>query len=163
MSESIRHPLPSDHLQLVAAWNDWTEQPLRRDASALLQKLFIVHFADTSFVAERDGKVVACLIGFLSQTHPEEAYVHFVGVSPDHRRRRLGRLLYERFFETCMHHGRTVVRGVTSPRNTTSLTFHARLGFDFEPGDDDIDGLPVHRDYDEPGIDMVLLRKQLTG
>jgi hypothetical protein len=57
----------------------------------------------------------------------------------------------------------TIVRGVTSPKNATSLKFHAQLGFEFEPGDLDIDGVPVHRDYDGPGIDMVLLRKRLPS
>ena len=46
----------------------------------MLPKLFFLHFEGTSFVAEdEDGKLVAFLIGFLSQTDPEEADVHFVG------------------------------------------------------------------------------------
>ena len=53
----------------------------------MLPKLFFVHFRDTSFVAERDGELAGFLVGFLSQSEPEEAYVHFVGVSPAERGR----------------------------------------------------------------------------
>lgn len=156
---NIRHVRPSDHLKLVTAWETWPERPLRRPASALLQKLFVVHFSDTSFVIEEDDKLIACLIGFFSQTYANEAYVHFVGVRPDRRRTGLAGLLYERFFQVCRDHGRTIVRGVTSPTNRGSIAFHRRLGFELEPSQYEVEGLPVHRDYDGPGIHMVLLRK----
>jgi predicted amidohydrolase/GNAT superfamily N-acetyltransferase len=160
---TVRHPVPMDHLRLVEAWSAWSDQPLRREASGLLQRLFVTHFANTSFVAEsRDGSLAGCLIGFLSQSHPDEAYVHFVAVRPDYRRRGLATFLYERFFDCCRRHGRRVVRGVTSPANKGSIDFHRRLGFALEAGGYERDGIPIHRDYDGPGIDMVLLRKDLT-
>ena len=48
---------------------------------------------------------------------------------------------------------RTVVRCVTSPANESSVEFHRALGFEVER---------VVRDYDGPGEDRVLLRKQLS-
>jgi ribosomal protein S18 acetylase RimI-like enzyme len=159
--KNIRHVKESDHLTLVAAWEEWPEHRLRRPASALLQKLFVVHFADTSFVVEQEDGLIACLIGFLSQTRKDEAYVHFIGVKPDCRRTGLARSLYERFFEVCRANGRTVVRGVTSPANRGSIAFHQRLGFILAPSEHELDGIPIHRDYDGPGIDMALLRKEL--
>ena len=106
--------------------------------AAMLPKLFFVHFRDTSFVAERDGRIVGFLCGFRSQTHADEAYIHFVGVDPTERRSGLGRALYERFFAAVAP--RTLVRAVTSPVNERSVAFHRALGFDVERVDEDYDG-----------------------
>ncbi len=99
------------------------------------------------------GQLAAFLIGFLSQTEPDEAYVHFVGVAPEHRGEGLGRRLYERFCEDARDHGRLRVRCVTSPANEASVAFHAALGFEVER---------VARDYDGPGEDRVLFVKRLA-
>ena len=119
----------------------------------MLPKLFFLHFEGTSFVAEReDGELTGFLVGFLSQTDPAEAYVHFLGVAPEERGSGLGRRLYERFFETARQEGRTLVRCVTSPANEASVEFHRALGFEVER---------VARDYDGPGEDRVVLTRSL--
>ena len=116
-------------------------------------KLFFLHFEGTSFVAERDdGSIAGFLIGFLSQTSDDEAYVHFVGVAPDQRGTGLGRRLYERFFATALEHARPVVRCVTSTVNDESIAFHEALGFAVDR---------IATDYDGPGEDRVLLVKRL--
>jgi predicted GNAT superfamily acetyltransferase len=118
----------------------------------MLPKLFFVHFRETSFVAERDGELAGFLVGFLSQSASEEAYVHFVGVSPAERGAGLGRELYERFFAAARAGGRTSVSCVTSPLNTGSLTFHASIGFDASPPE---------AGYDGPGEDRVVLTRNI--
>ena len=92
------------------------------------------------------------LCGFVSQTAPDEAYVHFLGVAPSRRGSGLGRQLYERFFDEVRRQGRTVVRCVTSPANESSVEFHRALGFEVER---------VVPDYDGPREDRVLLVKRL--
>ena len=57
-----------------------------RDLTALLPELFLEHFYDTSFVSEQGTELVGFLVGFLSQAHHNEAYIHFVGVHPDFRK-----------------------------------------------------------------------------
>jgi predicted GNAT superfamily acetyltransferase len=118
----------------------------------MLPKLFFTHFRNTSFVAERDGELAGFLIGFLSQSEPEAAYVHFVGVSPRERGSGLGRELYERFFEVARAHARCTVSCVTSPANAGSLAFHQAIGF--EPS-------PPQPGYDGPGEDRVVLTRSL--
>ena len=118
----------------------------------MLPRLFFVHFADTSFVAERDGDLAGFLVGFLSQSRPEEAYVHFVGVRPDERSTGLGRELYERFFAVARGRGRRRVSCVTSPANAGSLAFHEALGFEASP---------PQPGYDGPGEDRVVLTRTL--
>ena len=103
---------------------------------ALLPRLFFEHFRQTSFVAEEDGELLGFLNGFLSQSSPDEAYIHFVGVRPDRRGGGLARELYERFFVVARANGRSLVRSVTSPMNDGSIAFHRALGFDVERGDE---------------------------
>ena len=105
-----------------------------RDLTALLQELFLEHFTDTCFVVEKDGELVGFLVGFLSQSRADEAYIHFVGVHPDFRKEKIATALYERFFDICKRHGRAVVRGCTSLVNTGSAAFHERMGFHVERG-----------------------------
>ena len=146
----IRHAHPSDYGRVIQHVNAWWGG---RDMAPMLPKLFFLHFEGTSFVAENDdGTLAAFLIGFLSQTDSEEAYIHFVGVAPDHRGSGIGRELYERFFTVAAAQGRTRVRCVTSPVNEGSIAFHESLGFTAES---------VAKDYDGPGEDRVLFVKQL--
>jgi ribosomal protein S18 acetylase RimI-like enzyme len=149
MSASIRHAEPADYARVIGVVDEWWGG---REMAAMLPKLFFVHFRDTSFVAEEDGQVVAFLCGFRSQTYADEAYVHFVGVHPQHRRSGLARELYERFFAAVAP--RTVVRAVTAPVNERSVAFHRALGFDVERVDPDYDGAGA-------GAARVLLVKRL--
>ena len=130
----------------------------------MLPKLFLDHFHDTSLVAQKDGQMIGFLIGFLSPSPKlqNEAYVHFMGVHPDFRQKGIGKTLYERFFEICRTHGRTVVRACTSPVNKGSIEFHERIGFQLDPGNDKIDGFPVTQDYNRPGDHKVRFIKNIT-
>jgi ribosomal protein S18 acetylase RimI-like enzyme len=145
----IRHAEPADHAPVVAVLDEWWGG---RRMAPLLPKLFFVHFRDTSFVADDDGALAGFLCGFRSQTHADEAYVHFVGVDPGRRASGLGRALYERFFEAVRP--RSVVRAITSPVNTGSIAFHRSLGFEVER---------VEEDYDGRGEPRVLFVKRLDS
>jgi len=132
----IRSAEPADYPRVHAVIDEWWGG---RPMAAMLPKLFFVHFRDTSFVAEDDdGSLAGFLCGFRSQTFPDEAYIHFVGVDPTRRTAGLGRALYEQFFASVPE--RSVVRAVTSPVNERSVAFHQALGFEVERIDDDYDG-----------------------
>jgi len=131
--------------------------------SDMLPRLFFVHFHDTSFVAEHDGIIRGFLVGLLSQTFSDQAYIHFAGVHPEHRKRGLGRILYNHFFKVSEMNNRRIVKCVTSPVNKNSIAFHLRMGFQMDPGDSEMDGIFVSRDYDGPGGDRVLFSRNLDG
>lgn len=151
MTIAIRHTQPSDYGRVIGRVNAWWGG---RDMAPMLPKLFFIHFEGTSFVVDdEDGQLAGFLIGFNSQSAPDEAYIHFVGVAPEHRGHGIGRALYERFFAEAASHGRTVVRCVTSPLNEQSVAFHRALGFEVER---------IVEDYDGPGEDRVLLVRHLT-
>jgi ribosomal protein S18 acetylase RimI-like enzyme len=155
---TIRSGGPSDHSRILAVMPGWWGG---RDLSDMLLKLFFIHFRDTIFIVERESELVGFLLGFYSQTLPDEAYIHFVGVHPDLRGQGLGRTLYEHFFELCKSKGRSIVHSCTSPINKGSIEFHKRMGFEIEPGDGEIEDVPVTLDYHRPGEAKVQFRKCL--
>lgn len=92
----IRKARESDYDPIISVLDAWWGG---RNMAAMLPKLFFKHFNETSFVAESNSDRVGFLIGFLSDTYSNEAYIHFVGVHPDLRKNGIGRALYESFFE----------------------------------------------------------------
>ncbi|HET7657049.1 MAG TPA: GNAT family N-acetyltransferase [Bacillales bacterium] len=155
---TVRNVQSSDYSRVKAVMNDWWDG---RDLSGLLPKLFFVHFQDTSFIVEDNGRLIAFLIGFLSQSNPGEAYIHFVGVHPDYRNKGVAKQLYEQFFDQVKIKGRHVVRAITSPINEKSVLFHQRMGFEIVDGNKEVNGIQVTENYGGPGIDRVLFLKRL--
>ncbi|WP_431965819.1 N-acetyltransferase family protein [Nocardia sp. bgisy134] len=138
----LRPATSGDYEAVVGVVDAWWGRPV----AAALPRLFFDHFAATSLVAECDSEPVGFLVGFFSPDHSDEAYIHFVGVHPGRRGSGLARRLYQRFIDAARRDGRTVIRAITSPRNTNSIAFHEAMGFE------------VHdtvRDYNGPGRDMV--------
>jgi GNAT superfamily N-acetyltransferase len=154
----IRHAEPSDYKPIIAVVDEWWGG---RRMAEMLPKLFFVHFQPTSFVAELNGKIVGFVTGFPSQTFPDEAYIHFVGVQPAFRKHGLARALYERFFATVQNLGCCTVRCVTSPVNKCSISFHRHMGFSVQESETVVDGIPVIEGYDGKGEDRVLFYKVL--
>lgn len=158
MTFAIRHAEAEDYASIITVVDEWWGG---RHMADMLPKLFFVHFRETSFVAEAQGTVIGFIAGFRSQTHREQAYIHFVGVAPAWRGAGVARALYERFFAVVGAMSCREVHGVTSPANKGSLAFHQAMGFEFLTGDAASGGVPYVTDYDGPGESRVLLRKKI--
>ncbi|GIO07158.1 N-acetyltransferase [Brevibacillus reuszeri] len=154
----IRNVNEQDYTKIIPVINEWWGG---RQMSDMLPKLFFVHFQPTSFVIEAEGEIIAFLIGFLSQTNPEEAYIHFVGVHPERRGDGVGKELYQMFFQEVKKRGCHTVRCITSPVNKGSIHFHGKMGFEVEAGDKVVDGVWVTTNYDGRGNDRVQLVKRI--
>jgi predicted GNAT superfamily acetyltransferase len=154
----IRSVKGSDYYILSPLINEWWGG---RNMSDMLPKLFFDHFTNTSFIAENNGEITGFLIGFLSQSHSDESYIHFVGVHPDFRKLNIGKKLYNHFFNVVKLNGCNIVRCVTSPINKVSIVYHTKMGFEIEKGDKKIDGVEVHTNYDGSNQDRVLFIKHL--
>ena len=135
-----------------------------RNMSPMLPRLWFKDFSATSFVIRQADEPIAFLVGYISPTHPEKAYVHFIGVNPTHRNSGLGKNLYKTFGLKVSKLGATKIEAVTSTLNSQSLKFHESIGFIAI----ELDGhttLPTSamgiKDYDGAGEDRVLLRKEL--
>ena len=160
MTSQIRQLSTADYPFVISVIDEWWGG---RQMADKLPRLFFEHFTDTSFAAERDGKLVGFLAGFISQSRPGEAYIHFAGVDPAQRGSGLGRLLYETFFQAAQARGCVLVRAVTSPVNRGSVAFHPQMGFQLVPGDAQVDGVPISSGYDGPSGDRVRFIRSLRG
>ena len=160
MTFEIRQLSVADYPFVISVIDRWWGG---RQMADMLPRLFFEHFTDTSFAAERDGSLAGFLAGFISQSRPGEAYIHFVGVDPAERGGGLGRLLYETFFLAAEARGCVLVRAITSPVNRGSIALHQRMGFRLEPGDAEVDGVPVSSGYDGPGGDRVRFTRSLPA
>lgn len=155
----LRHAHPGDYARVLAVIDEWWDD---RPMSARLSHVFFSHFRPTSFVIETDTELVGFLLGFLSQTRDDEAYIRFVGARPDFRRLGLGRRLYERYFAAARMHGRAWVRSITAPGNRVSIAFHLRTGFVLERGDGVVDGVPVRLGYAGEGGHRVVFHPRVA-
>jgi ribosomal protein S18 acetylase RimI-like enzyme len=98
-----------------------------RDMLALHHPVWLRQLGpDAVVVRERD-----VLLGYLLGTVTTRglAYVHLIAVREDSRRRGVGRLLYDAFFDDAKRRGARRVEAVTTTTNTDSIAFHRRLGF----------------------------------
>jgi ribosomal protein S18 acetylase RimI-like enzyme len=105
----------------------WGEE---RDMAFLHQALYVHEFGRTSVVAERDGRVVGYLLGFVNQD--DVGYIHAVAVRQGARGQGLARAMYERFEERVRARRGRGLRAITAPENGGSRAFHAALGFSEE-------------------------------
>jgi ribosomal protein S18 acetylase RimI-like enzyme len=145
---ATRTARPEDYDAIAAVADDWWGRPVL----SVLPRVFLNHFHRTSLVVDGDDGLVAFLVGFLSPSQPERAYIHFVGVSPAARQRGLARQLYEEFFALARADGRRLVGAITSPANAGSIAFHRSMGFT-------VTG-PV-ADYDGDGHDKMVFERRL--
>ena len=126
---TLRAATAADYDPIIAVVDAWWGRPVR----PALPRVFLDHFHATSTIAEADGALAGFLIGFLSPSQPDAAYIHFVGVDPDRRGNGLARTLYERFFALAEADDRSVVRAITAAHNARSIAFHTAMGFTVTP------------------------------
>jgi ribosomal protein S18 acetylase RimI-like enzyme len=163
MSDGIvlRRPTEADHARLVSHVDDWWGG---RRMHPLFLRMWFRHFSGTSWLAEDEtGRPIGFLVGFISPDHPEEAYIHMVATSPNHRKAGLGRTLYERFFEDVRSRGVRRVSAITWPGNRVSVGFHRAMGFTPAegPGTQNLYGSPAYADYDADGEDRVVFSREV--
>jgi ribosomal protein S18 acetylase RimI-like enzyme len=148
-SHFVRRARPSDYDRIAAVVDAWWGRPVLGS----LPRLFLDHFHRSSLVAEHDAGLTGFLVGIVSPSEVDEAYIHFVGVHPHARSIGLARNLYEQFFQLARAYERQVVRAITAPVNEVSIAFHQRLGFS-------VTG-PV-ADYNGPGRDSMVFERRLS-
>jgi len=148
----------TNYLPVITVLNDWWGG---RQMADMLPKLFFKHFKNTSFIAEEEGQIRGFLIGFVSQTYPDQAYIHFAGTHPAYRGTGIGKTLYAKFIGTVKEKGCNSVHLVTSPVNQNSIAYHTRIGFAMEKGDVFKDNVWIHTAYDGPNEDRVVFFKNI--
>jgi GNAT superfamily N-acetyltransferase len=143
----IRGITKSDFDYIVAVLDRWWGGP----AGERAHPYFFYELGEKALIAEQDGEVVGFLLGFHAPTSPPTAYVHLVGIHPDHRRKGVGKVLYEHFTREARAAGARRIKAITTVGNEGSLRFHEALGF------------AVHEDpdYAGPGRSRIVFTKDL--
>ncbi|UCC16482.1 MAG: GNAT family N-acetyltransferase [Dehalococcoidales bacterium] len=136
-------------------WNSSHIDNLRRQHNPI----YFYEFGNTAFVVKEGEEVIGYLFGLCSQTSPT-AYVKFVGVRASHRKRGVGRALYEYFTMIAKEQGYNELKAITSPNNKISIAFHQSLGMELL-GEPNENGIPVMKDYAGPGNDRMVFRKYI--
>ena len=130
----LRNTKLKDYDRVLNVMIDWWGG---RDLRNTVYKGFFVHFTETSFIVEdQNGSPIAFLLGFLSQTYRDEAFINWIGVHPDWRKKGIAKMLYSRFFEIARENERGRVTCTTALVNTDSMRWHRHMGFSVEEKQD---------------------------
>jgi ribosomal protein S18 acetylase RimI-like enzyme len=121
----IRGITKKDYDYIVAVLDRWWGGPSGERA----HPIFFYELGEQALIAEDQGEVVGFLLGFLAPTVPPTAYVHLVGIHPEHRRRGVGKELYEQFTSRARAAGAQRIKAITTVGNEGSVRFHEALGF----------------------------------
>jgi len=158
----IRNAEEKDFLDIMSIAGNCEPMPVERDS---IYHDLTRYFTNTCFIAEREGKIVGYLLGWISQIDGTVAYIHNVCVVPGMRRRQVATGLYNGFFETVEATGCNRIFLIVSPRNKISLDFHRALGFEIsEEGEGiEIEGVRAVRDYNGPEKHMVVMCRQIRA
>lgn len=134
----IRAITKADFDHVVSVLDRWWGGPSREVAHPIL----FYELGQLGLVADEGGVVIGFLLGFIADpagaaaladpAGPAErtAYIHLVGIHPDHRRQGVGQRLYEAFVEQARLRGATRAKAITTLGNDGSIHFHRALGFE---------------------------------
>jgi GNAT superfamily N-acetyltransferase len=144
-----RPPEKRDYDLIVQVIDRWWGGP----TSALAHPIFFYELGDLARIVEDDGVMVGFLLGFIAHSKHGSSvgYVHLVGIHPEHRRRGVGRLLYEAFEADCRTAGVSRMKAITTLGNEGSQIFHQVLGWD----------MVEIEDYAGPGRRRIVFTKEL--
>lgn len=96
----------------------------------VMHRLFFEQLGPSGVWLEHSGGApVGFLLGLVSESEPELAYVHMHVVDPVWRGRGVGARLYGDFCERAHDRGCRRVRALAAPERAASRRFHERLGF----------------------------------
>src|SRR5215467_13747406 len=102
MPVAIRAAQADDYGTIASVMDRWWG----RAVLPILPRIFLEHFHTTSFVAEDHAGLAGFLVGFMSPSRADSAYMHAVSVRPDLRSAGVAREHYERFFTLAREAGR---------------------------------------------------------
>ena len=118
----------SDFDEVVEVIDRWGGGPI----STLGHPIFFYELGELGHVVEHDGQIIGFLLGFIAHaasTTERTGYVHLVGIHPAHRRKGVGRMLYETFSEACARADCRHLKAITTTGNEASLRFHTDQGW----------------------------------
>jgi GNAT superfamily N-acetyltransferase len=156
----VRNVFEGDFVEIVNKSREWGDIVIEREA---IYHIMTKHFRGTCFVAEDRQRMIGYLLGFRSQSCPDEAYMHLVQVDPAMRGHGIGRRLFTQFEAAAKAMGCRKIMTTSRPQNKTAMAFYEEMGFKpVQAGDMvEVDGVMAIRDYNGPGKPVVLWGKDI--
>jgi ribosomal protein S18 acetylase RimI-like enzyme len=156
----VRNVFESDFLAIVSKSREWGDIVIEREA---IYHVMTGHFRSTCFIAEDRQRVIGYLIGFRSQTYPDEAYMHLIQVDPAMRGNGIGRRLFSQFQDAAKKMGCKKLVTTSRPQNKLAMAFYEGMGFKpVQSGEMiDVDGVMAIKDYNGPGKHVVVWEKSI--
>ena len=143
----IRGLTKADYDYIISVLDQWWGGPAGRRADPM----FFYEFGEYALVAEQEGKLVGFLLGVVVPAPSATGYVHQVGIHPDHRRRGVGKGLYEQFTERCRAAGMKRIKSLAAEGHEGPIRFHRSMGYE-------VTHVP---DYAGPGRARIVFIKEL--
>lgn len=99
-----------------------------------LKKDYLYGSRRINLVAEEGEKIIGFLFGQVSQDEDgeKEGIIFLVCVHPAYRKQHIATYLYEQFALEVRQRGGRKLKAVTYKGNTSSLSFHKKLGFELQ-------------------------------
>jgi len=155
----VRRITKVDFDRIVEVIDHWWGGPI----STFAHPIFFYELGGEGLIALEDSRMIGFLLGFVAGGpgtgrsvamggDSRTGYVHLVGIHPDHRRRGVGRLLYDRFTQACRNAECTSMKAITTPGFEGSIRFHVAQGWDVQEVDD----------YAGPGRKRIVFTRRLT-
>jgi GNAT superfamily N-acetyltransferase len=155
---NVRRIAKGDFDRVVEVIDHWWGGPI----STFAHPIFYYELGEQALVVEQGADMIGFLLGFAApgveraEPHGLQAartgYVHLVGIHPEYRRRGVGRLLYDRFTDSCRQAGCARMKAITAPGHEGSIRFHVALGWRMQEIDD----------YAGPGRRRIVFTKSLV-
>lgn len=149
--EVLSRPRPLEAADFDAARavaDDWFGHPV----GLTLHRLFFDQLGPHGvWLARDDGAPAGFLLGLVSASEPDLAYVHLHAVDPSLRGQGVGAALYREFGRRAAQRGCTRIRALAAPQRDGSIAFHRALGFDG----------PLEAGYLGPGEDRIVFERAL--
>jgi GNAT superfamily N-acetyltransferase len=138
----VRRITKPDFDRIVEVIDHWWGGPI----GTFAHPIFFYELGDHALVVEQGVEMIGFLLGFITPGRDapgatpadvvRTGYVHLVGIHPEHRRRGVGRLLYDRFTEDCRTARCVRMKALTTHGNEGSIRFHVALGWNAQEVDD---------------------------
>ncbi len=156
----VRNTFPGDFLEVARKSKEWADIVIERES---IYHILTEHFRSTCFIAEDRGEMLGYLLGYRSQSRPEQALVHLVQVAPRLRGNGIGRRMFNQFQATVKAMGCTRIATHSRPENNDCNRFYKAMGFEMAAGENtvEVNGMPAVKDYNGPGKHRVVWFKNI--
>jgi GNAT superfamily N-acetyltransferase len=156
----VRNAFPGDFLEIASKSKEWADLVIERES---IYHILTQHFRNTCFIAEDRGEMIGYLLGFRSQSWPEEACIHLVQVAPRLRGNGIGRRMFNQFQSAAIAMGCKKIVTLSRPENNFCNGFNKAMGFSIVDVENtiEVNGMRAIKDYNGPGKHMVLWSKKI--